>query len=225
MTAHFSDDAFSTAVRPVPGRAGGAVLYRARLKRAFDVAVVILSAPVVLPLVALLAALVWLDGGRPFYCQTRLGYGGRAFRMWKLRSMVPDAEARLADHLARDPEARAEWDRDQKLACDPRITRLGGVLRKLSLDELPQLWNVLRGEMSLVGPRPMMPCQREIYPGRAYWRLRPGLTGLWQVTARNDSSFAARAEFDRSYDAALSLASDLAILAATIGVVLRATGR
>jgi lipopolysaccharide/colanic/teichoic acid biosynthesis glycosyltransferase len=138
--------------------------------------------------------------------------------------MVPGAEARLAAHLAADPAARAEWDRSQKLREDPRVTPLGRLLRRSSLDELPQLWNVLAGDMSLVGPRPMMPCQQALYPGEAYYRLRPGLTGPWQVSDRHASAFADRARFDRDYEQALSLATDLRILAATLRAVLRGTG-
>ena len=199
--------------------------YRDHAKRALDILLVVLAAPVVLPVVLFFAALVALEGGQPFYSQQRVGRGGRSFRMWKLRSMVRDADARLEAHLAADPEARAEWDRDQKLRHDPRITRVGALIRKTSLDELPQLWNVLMGDMSLVGPRPMMPSQRSLYPGHAYFRLRPGLTGPWQVSDRNATTFAARADFDMAYDAALSLFEDLRIIVATFGVVVRATGR
>ncbi|MCK0168703.1 sugar transferase [Jannaschia sp. S6380] len=229
MTMQFDPEAITigaTAVSPVAVADGGrGVSYRTHVKRAMDVVLVLAAAPFVLPLVLLLALLVSLDGGRPFYEQERLGLGGRRFRMWKLRSMVTDADAALAAHLAADPDARAEWDRDQKLRDDPRVTRLGRLIRRTSLDELPQLWNVLTGDMSLVGPRPMLPEQRALYPGHAYFRLRPGLTGAWQVSDRNRTTFAARAEFDRAYDIALSLTADLAIIAATVGVVLRATGR
>lgn len=200
-------------------------LYRNGAKRFLDIALVLLSAPVTLVVILVLALIVVLDDGHmPFYAQARVGRGGKVFRFWKLRSMVTDAEARLTDHLARDPVARAEWDHSQKLKADPRITRIGRFLRKSSLDELPQLWNVLKGDMSLVGPRPMMPEQQVLYPGRAYYALRPGITGPWQVSDRNQTSFAARADFDAEYDAALSLKCDLHILLATVGVVLRGTG-
>ena len=138
--------------------------------------------------------------------------------------MVVDADARLAAHLAADPALRAEWDETQKLKRDPRITAVGRLLRKTSLDELPQLWNVLKGDMSLVGPRPMMPEQRALYPGRAYYQMRPGLTGPWQVSDRNAVSFAGRAEFDADYARRMSLATDLCILFLTVWVVLRGTG-
>ena len=229
MTMQFDPKAMMTgavAVAPtaeVAARAG--LSYRDHVKRALDILLVLAAAPLVVPVVLLLAALATLDGGPAFYSQDRLGLGGRRFRMWKLRSMVTDADAALAAHLAADPAARIEWDRDQKLRHDPRITWLGRFIRRTSLDELPQLWNVLTGDMSLVGPRPMLPEQRALYPGHAYFRLRPGLTGSWQVSDRNASTFAARADFDRAYDAALTLTADLTILVATIGVVLRATGR
>jgi lipopolysaccharide/colanic/teichoic acid biosynthesis glycosyltransferase len=210
--------------RPVaPGRPSPQ-LYRRLGKRVLDVALVLAAAPVVVPIVAALALGVRGDGGPAFYAQERVGRGGRPFRMWKLRSMVADADARLEAHLAADPAARAEWGRTQKLRHDPRITPFGRFLRRCSLDELPQLWNVLRGDMSLVGPRPMMLSQRGLYDGAAYFRLRPGLTGHWQTAGRNATSFAARAEFDRVYDDSLSLATDVRILGRTVGVVVKATG-
>jgi exopolysaccharide production protein ExoY len=227
MTAHYrsSDQpkqAFSTETVTLINRRRG--LYRNGLKRALDVLVVVMAAPFVLPLILFLALLVALDGGKPFYFQDRVGKAGRTYRMWKLRSMDVDADSKLSEFLAGNPAARAEWDHSQKLRSDPRITRLGQFLRRSSLDELPQLWNVLRGEMSLVGPRPMMPSQRALYPGEAYYRLRPGITGLWQVSARNESSFSARATYDSDYDQTLSFATDVKILMATVKVVTRGTG-
>jgi lipopolysaccharide/colanic/teichoic acid biosynthesis glycosyltransferase len=204
------------------GLGGG--LYRGYVKRAFDILAILLAAPVVLPAVMLLAGLIRRDGGGAFYSQDRIGRNGRIFRIWKLRSMVPDADARLEAHLAVDPVARAEWDHSQKLKNDPRITPIGRIIRKSSIDELPQLWNVLKGDMSLVGPRPMLPEQAPLYPGRAYYRLRPGVTGFWQISSRNDASFADRASFDTRYARRLSLLTDLAVLLATVRVVLRGTG-
>lgn len=199
-------------------------LYRKGLKRFVDVAAVLLAAPVIIPLVAVLAVGVARDGGNPFYSQTRIGRNGREFRMWKLRSMVNDADARLDGVLTRDPAARAEWAETQKLRNDPRITRFGRMLRRSSLDELPQLWNVLRGNMSLVGPRPMMVDQRPLYPGQAYYLLRPGITGHWQTAGRNATTFAARADYDSHYEAALSFSTDVKILWRTISVVAKGTG-
>lgn len=199
-------------------------LYRHGFKRFLDLVVVLLAAPFVLPLVAIMAIAVARDGGSPFYTQDRVGKGGRVFRMWKLRSMVVDADARMVAHLAADPEARREWDETQKLRQDPRITPFGQFLRKSSMDELPQLWNVFVGEMSLVGPRPMMTCQTALYPCTAYYEMRPGITGYWQTAGRNKTTFAARAHFDAAYERDLSFATDLAVLARTVGVVLKGTG-
>jgi exopolysaccharide production protein ExoY len=203
-------------------RSGGP--YRRVFKRAFDVTAVLAAVPVVLPLIVGLAVCVSVKGGSPFYAQDRVGKGRRIFRMWKLRSMVVDADARMEACLAADPEARREWDETQKLKNDPRITPIGRVLRKCSLDELPQLWNVLIGDMSLVGPRPMMTSQQLLYPSTVYYEMRPGITGYWQVSARNESSFADRAVFDSAYDADLSLATDLRVLWRTVHTVTNGTG-
>ena len=199
-------------------------VYARFVKRPLDILLVLLAAPIVLPVVLLLTLLIWWRGEKPFYTQMRVGRSGRNFRLWKLRTMVEDADQRLADYLAANPEAKAEWDLTQKLKNDPRITSTGLFLRKTSLDELPQLWNVLRGDMSIVGPRPMMPEQAQLYPGADYYHLRPGVTGLWQISDRNDSTFAARATFDARYAADLSFAEDVRIIAGTVGVVLRCTG-
>ena len=218
------------APRPVPRPARPAAarprgFYRDRAKRALDVALVLASAPVTLPVIALMALLVALDGAAPFYHQARLGRGGRAFGIWKIRTMVPDADAQLEAYLAAHPDAAREWRSTQKLRRDPRVTRIGRFLRKTSLDELPQFWNVLRGEMSLIGPRPMLVEQAELYPGRAYYALRPGITGPWQVSERNDSTFADRARYDEAYYDGLSLGADASIFLRTFAVVLRCTGR
>lgn len=199
-------------------------LYRSLVKRPLDVILVVLASPVVLPLVVLLALIVLLDGRNPFYSQQRVGREGRTFRMWKLRSMVHDADQRLDAYLAQNPEARQEWESTQKLRDDPRVTRFGRMLRASSLDELPQLWNVLTGDMSLVGPRPMMPDQQAMYPGDGYYRLRPGITGFWQTAGRNKTTFAARAWYDDRYERSLSFAGDVAILVRTVSVVLGRTG-
>ncbi len=138
--------------------------------------------------------------------------------------MVVDAEAQLESYLASDPLRRREWDDQQKLRHDPRITPIGRFIRKTSLDELPQLWNVLTGDMSIVGPRPMMPSQEALYPGRAYYALRPGITGYWQISVRNESSFAERAQFDTRYFRDLSLVTDIRVMLGTFRVVLSGTG-
>ncbi|MFZ7090850.1 sugar transferase [Primorskyibacter sp. 2E233] len=199
-------------------------VYRDHLKRILDVALIAFVAFPVLLIMIPLALLIASDGASPLYFQKRVGRNGRIFYMWKLRSMVPNADALLEAHLSANPEARAEWNRDQKLKNDPRITRVGRLIRKTSLDELPQLWNVLRGDMSLVGPRPMMVNQQDLYPGTAYYALRPGITGFWQTSVRNESSFAERAGFDTDYLRKLSFSTDLAVLLRTVKVVLKGTG-
>ncbi len=226
--AHYSevdgglaDAPYVERTRQAPRRAG---LYRSYFKRAFDILAVLLAAPFVLPVVLVMGLLVKRDGGPAFYFQDRVGRGGKVFRLWKLRSMVVDADQKLEAYLETDPAARAEWNEHQKLKRDPRITAVGRLIRKTSLDELPQLWNVLRGDMSLVGPRPMMPDQARLYPGRAYYRLRPGLTGFWQISDRNETSFAGRAAYDTQYARRLSLPTDVKVLFGTVLVVLRGTG-
>ncbi|MDB6177843.1 sugar transferase [Paracoccus sp. Z330] len=198
--------------------------YRKTLKRPLDILLVLLGAPLVLPLIIVLAIAVLRDGGNPFYSQERVGRNGKRYRMWKLRSMVVDADRRLSAYLDENPDAKREWDETQKLRDDPRVTRFGRVLRRSSLDELPQLWNVLRGDMSLVGPRPMLPEQQCMYEGDGYYALRPGITGFWQTEGRNATSFADRAWYDDVYERDLSLKSDATILFRTFGVVVRATG-
>lgn len=199
-------------------------LYNRLFKRFLDIILVLLAAPFLLPLVLAMGSLIRRDGGPAFYTQDRIGLDGRLFRIYKLRTMVVDADARLAAHLAADRALRAEWEENQKLKADPRVTAIGRLLRKTSLDELPQLWNVLKGDMSLVGPRPMMPEQRALYPGRAYYRMRPGLTGPWQVSDRNTVSFAGRADFDAAYAREMSLFHDISLMFVTIRVMVRGTG-
>jgi len=198
--------------------------YRGALKRGFDLALVLLLALPALVILIPFALAIWLSGGAPFYSQIRIGRNGRPFRMWKLRSMVPDAERLLQAHLAADPAARREWERYQKLRNDPRVTPIGRFIRKSSIDELPQLFNVLTGDMSFVGPRPMLAEQRDIYPGTAYYAMRPGLSGYWQIAARNESSFAERALYDTRYFQDLSFLTDLWVLLRTFRVVLRGAG-
>jgi exopolysaccharide production protein ExoY len=203
-------------------------LYAAFGKRVFDIAMVLISAPIVLPVLLVICLAAWAQGGKPFYTQRRIGVNGREFLCWKIRTMVRDADAVLAAMIASDPKVAQEWALNQKLSNDPRITRLGRFLRRTSLDELPQLLNVLNGTMSLVGPRPFMPDQRNLYssgsPDAAYYRLRPGISGLWQVSRRNAGSFGEREHFDEDYSARMGLGFDLWILWRTCTVVLRATG-
>ena len=198
--------------------------YRQFVKHPLDVALTLLALPIVAPVVVVLALLVMLDGHNPFYSQMRVGKNGRSFRMWKLRTMVPNADEMLESYLAEHPAARLEWNATQKLKRDPRVTWIGRVLRKTSLDEIPQFFNVLAGDMSVVGPRPMMVCQRELYPGLGYFRMRPGITGFWQISDRNTCSFSNRAYFDDRYAQEASFQTDLRVVTRTISVVLRGTG-
>ncbi len=200
--------------------------YRDGAKRWLDIIGVILLSPLVLPLIALLWVLVRLDGGAGLFGHLRVGKDGSQFRCWKIRTMIPDAEAHLAAHLVMYPKAAKEWAENYKLKDDPRITRIGRILRKTSLDELPQLWNVLRGEMSLVGPRPVPQKELVEYAGYewAYMMIRPGITGVWQVAGRNNTSYPDRVRMDVGYLLKTSLRTDLTILWRTVGVVLRRTG-
>lgn len=199
-------------------------VYRDVFKRIFDTLLVLVSIPVVLPVVLLAAAVIVLDGHNPFYSQMRVGKNKRHFRMWKLRTMIPDADEKLAAYLEANPEAAIEWNATQKLKSDPRVTRFGRILRKTSLDELPQLLNVLTGSMSLVGPRPMMVQQQQYYFGNSYYNLRPGITGLWQISDRNECEFVGRVRYDDVYDRIISLKTDFGVLLRTVGVVMRGTG-
>ncbi len=228
MTLHVTDvsDSISTVVHGAKSRRDTARTqpYRGGFKRALDLFLTLTSAIVWFPTVMVLAALAAMDGHNPFYTQRRVGRDGKVFRIVKLRTMVPDADAKLAAYLEENPEAKAEWDATQKLKKDPRITSVGRVLRMTSMDELPQLFNVIIGDMSLVGPRPFMENQKSLYPGLGYYRVRPGLTGLWQVSDRNDSTFAYRAVLDDEYERSLSFAKDVTILRKTVKAVLSCTG-
>jgi len=179
------------------------------------------------PLIALIAFFIWKQDGAPvLYAHYRVGKNGRLFRCMKFRSMLRNSEQVLAALLRDDPVARAEWERDHKLTTDPRITPIGRFLRKSSLDELPQLLNVLRGEMSLVGPRPITVAELTRY-GRVRWHylsVRPGLTGLWQVSGRNNTTYEERVALDQRYVEQRSLWLDACILVKTVRVVLLREG-
>lgn len=195
-------------------------------KRWFDVTfaaiLLILAAPVLLPFVAL----SWLQGRPAFYGHPRVARDGSLFICWKLRSMIVDGDAVLRAHLAANPDAAREWHETHKLREDPRVTRLGRFLRRSSLDEVPQLLNVLRGDMSLVGPRPVTATEAARTQGFdwIYATVRPGLTGLWQVCGRSGAPYARRVPLDARYVAQLGFTQDLVILMRTVGVVLRCTG-
>lgn len=196
------------------------------LKRLMDVTGAVGFLVVFAPLFALIALLVRLSGPGVIFAHTRVGRGGRLFPCYKFRTMVPNAQAVLDRLLGEQPALRAEWEKDFKLKDDPRITGIGRLLRKYSLDELPQFWNVIRGDMSLVGPRPVVPDELRRYGKRAsvYLAVRPGVTGLWQVGGRNDVDYAERIRMDSTYVAKQCLLMDLSILVKTVAVVFQRRG-
>lgn len=201
--------------------------YSRRLKRTIDIVLCALLVPLTLPLTALIALAIKLDSRGPvLFVQQRLGVGQRYFPILKFRTMHGDAEANLKDVLAHDPELRREYETFHKLRHDPRVTRVGNFLRKSSLDEIPQLWNVLRGEMSLIGPRPYMPEELPKFKGAESIILQvpPGLTGLWQVRGRTAVTFEDRLEIDIYYIRNWSLWLDLHVLVRTFGAILHGEG-
>jgi exopolysaccharide production protein ExoY len=198
------------------------------LKRAFDFAGALMLLLILAPLFPVLALAVRLDGGPALYRHRRMGCNDRPFNCLKFRSMARDADAMLAQHLAANPHAAAEWARNRKLTDDPRITRVGAFLRTTSLDELPQLINVLRGEMSLVGPRPVVHDELEAHYGPdgriAYSAMRPGITGLWQISGRSDTTYRERVTLDIAYRSNWSFLLDVKILVLTVPAVLTRRG-
>lgn len=215
--------AHATAARPRAPR----VVWDQPLTEAMNFLIALVALIFLSPLMITVAFLVYAqDGGPAVFAHRRLGKGGRHFRCLKFRSMAIDAEERLADLLARDADARAEWEKDHKLRNDPRVTKLGAFLRKSSLDELPQLFNVLRGEMSLVGPRPIVDAEVPKYGRRfaRYCAVKPGITGLWQVSGRNDTSYRSRVAMDCVYAEHRSALLDAKIIFATVPAVLLSRG-
>lgn len=210
------------APQPVPR-----VSINSKLKRSFDVIFAALLIALLLPLMALIGVLIWLGSGGPIlFRQQRVGMGGRPFLCLKFRTMAPNADQILRDLLERSPEARKEWEQNFKLKNDPRITSIGKFLRKTSLDELPQLFNVLVGDMSLVGPRPVVAAELPKYGSvlPLYFSVRPGLTGLWQINGRSDCSYSERVAFDEKYVRTWSFRKDLVIILRTLEVVLSGKG-
>ena len=195
-------------------------------KRLLDVTGSVVIGLVFSPLIAIIAIRMSLEDGPIIFRHRRIGQGGKTFDCLKFRTMSPNSEQILQELLVRDPEANAEWVLNHKLRNDPRVTRLGRFLRRTSLDELPQLWNVLRGEMSLVGPRPIVKEEMLRY-GRhlpTYLTAKPGITGLWQVTGRNDTGYRRRVAMDAYYVKRQGLLFDLRILLNTVKVVIWGRG-
>jgi lipopolysaccharide/colanic/teichoic acid biosynthesis glycosyltransferase len=201
--------------------------WRHASKRSIDVVVAAILLIILLPVMASIALLVWTEGRSIIFGHTRIGRGGRSFRCLKFRTMVPDAESALKALLARDAAAAELWTKSRKLHKDPRITPIGSFLRATSLDELPQLFNVLRGDMSLVGPRPVVQAELVEQYGSAasaYLSVRPGITGLWQISGRSNTSYTERVALDVEYVKSFSLWGDLKILTKTVPAVLARRG-
>ncbi len=202
-------------------------IYRNYFKEMLDVAFVLICMPIWLPLILVLLPISWAGTGAfPIYGHWRVGRNGKPFRCWKLRTMVPKSDDVLRDLLERDSAAAAEWKQSRKLRRDPRVTIIGRFLRVTSLDELPQLINVLSGQMALVGPRPITSAEVARYGPAAgdYMSVLPGITGLWQIRGRNKLGLEERLQYDVSYSRSLSLIGDLRILWRTMHVVLSGTG-
>lgn len=201
--------------------------YRKFAKPIFDRVFALTLLPILFPAIAVLWVMVRLDGGPGFFAHTRIGKSGKNFRCWKIRTMVPNAEDTLKCYLARNSDAKVEWERDHKLTHDPRVTPFGHFLRATSLDELPQIWNVLMGEMSFVGPRPIVRAELTKYGVHrtAYLLMKPGITGLWQVSGRNGVTYEERVAMDVHYLHEQSFATDIRLLLSTTRSVLGCTGR
>jgi exopolysaccharide production protein ExoY len=197
------------------------------LKRLLDIFVVCALLPCLLPLSLIVAAVVWISSTGPIlYRQTRVGRFGREFSLWKFRTMYADGDALLREHLQANPGAATEWATSHKLAVDPRITRLGRLLRRTSLDELPQFLNVMIGNMSLVGPRPIVPHEKVKYRDSYFFyaSAKPGLSGLWQVSGRSHLPYDRRIALDEEYVRRWNMALDIEILWRTAGAVWRSEG-
>lgn len=202
-------------------------LYKYGFKRALDLFLFLLALPIVLPFLLLLILLVKLDSRGPaIYKSERIGYQGEKFFCLKLRTMCTNADAKLQTLLHTDSALRAEWEKDHKLKNDPRITRIGKFIRAFSLDELPQIFNVLRGEMSFVGPRPIVEAEISKYDKQfqIYKSVRPGITGLWQISGRNDTTYHHRVSLDSEYAQIVNFFLDVSILIKTIPVALSQKG-
>jgi lipopolysaccharide/colanic/teichoic acid biosynthesis glycosyltransferase len=197
-----------------------------QVKRSIDIATSLFLLVILIPLWVILALLVKSDGGPIFFRQPRVGRDGHLFQMWKFRSMIPDADAHLQWMLERDEAMREQWEVWRKVQNDPRTTPIGVWLRRLSLDELPQLWNVLKGDMSLVGPRPILTNEVTLWGSSisSYESVRPGITGLWQVSGRSHLSYEERIALDLRYIEHRSWWLDTVIVIRTVGVVLMSVG-
>jgi Undecaprenyl-phosphate galactose phosphotransferase WbaP len=219
----------TAGLRPATGHLSGPRrLFRYRfIKRALDILLIIAISPFLLLLVGIIAAAVRLSSEGPiFFSHRRIQRHGAFFTMWKFRTMCVNSSEVLEAYLAANPAARVEWRKSHKLKNDPRITRVGEFLRKTSLDELPQFWNVLTGSMSLVGPRPIVAAEVEKYGEyfADYCLVKPGITGLWQVSGRSSCTYGQRVQLDRQYARTWSLRGDFVILVKTLSAVFNQDG-
>jgi exopolysaccharide production protein ExoY len=192
-------------------------------KRVIDIVLAVSGVIILAPLLVLcFLAVIWRSPGPALFRHRRVGFGGKHFSCFKFRTMVPDAESRLRDYLESDPSALAEWSSSRKLRFDPRITAIGAILRKTSLDELPQLINVIKGDMSIVGPRPVTDEELVRYSTNVhdYLACRPGITGLWQVSGRSGTTYAKRVACDAFYARNWSIALDAKIVIVTLPALL-----
>jgi undecaprenyl-phosphate galactose phosphotransferase len=211
-----------------PAKSIGLNRFQRILKRTFDLISVIVILALFAPLMVIIAlGVAWTSGSQVVFGHVRVGRDDKDFTCYKFRSMVKNSDQILKELLESDPQAQEEWNRDFKLKNDPRITRIGRFIRKTSLDELPQLWNVVRGEMSIVGPRPVVREELDLYYAAArkhYLSVSPGLTGLWQVSGRNDMSYEDRVALDRHYVETWNVFRDFMIVMSTVGVMFKRTG-
>ena len=201
-------------------------IYQAWGKRALDLTLAALLLPLIAPVILVIWGVVRLEGAPGIFAHKRIGRHGREFYCFKIRTMVPDAEIKLAQYLKTNTSAAAEWAETQKLKDDPRTTRLGRFLRKTSLDELPQIWNVMRGDMSFVGPRPITASELDRYGTSrySYLAMRPGITGIWQVNGRQAGDYSQRVKMDQQYACRQNMLLDLYLIIMTGLVVLKPTG-
>lgn len=214
----YQDGAEHAELSPRPSKPLGGIL-----KRVLDLAVSVTALILASPLMLIVAAILWMSGGPVFFTHERIGYRGKKFGCLKFRSMVVNPEQALQAFLAANPDARSEWQQSQKLRHDPRVTLFGHALRRSSIDELPQLFNILRGDMSCVGPRPVTAAELDRYGPQSalYIQTRPGLTGLWQISGRSRLSYEDRVALDSAYITRWSLGRDILILFKTIFAVIR----
>ncbi len=213
-------------IRPVRTARGRNDIGKRVTKRAFDVFGAVLLSILAAPAILMIAIIIRSSGSPVIFGHERIGKGRKLFSCYKFRSMIIDAESDLQELLAADPKFRVEWEENHKLRKDPRITRFGHFLRRSSLDELPQLWNVIKGEMSLVGPRPVVEDELERYGRKAqvYCSVKPGITGLWQISGRSNITYSRRVSLDTLYVRKQRLALDLWIMFCTVKVVAKRVG-